>query len=105
MAILLLLEMNILLLTAKRTLKIGSITYTLVNTLFFVSWCLLRLLMLPTLLVVFILEYKILSADIGTYRNIGALGVCLQGVLVSMSYYWTFEMIEKIYKTKLSVLK
>ena len=95
MSVLMLLEVNILLMTIARFLSIGTYAHGSVQLLFYTSWVILRLIMLPIMLAFFIYEHSRISLTLGTVFNVGLIAILLQSILVFMSFFWTFEMIRK----------
>jgi hypothetical protein len=101
MSALLLLEINILIMTIRRSLSNdSSIIFHILNILFYLTWVLFRLIMLPTLLVFFVYEYIRISISLGGYFNYGILAIIFQTLITWMSYQWTIDLVIKKIRNK-----
>jgi len=67
----------------------------MINTVFIVSWVLIRLIMFPFLLIAFTKEYIQFSLleNNGNFLNIAILGPIIQFILTAMTFKWTYEIV------------
>lgn len=97
-----LVEVNTVLFTLRRNLQMRSFSHHIVNILFYVTWVLLRLVMFPSLVVLLFSEYLRYSRihDSVCYLYFAAfLG---QILITSLSLWWTFEMLCKLLRGKVT---
>jgi hypothetical protein len=95
LSICLLVEINTLFLTLRRNLQQSTSLQVVCNAMFYISWILLRLVMLPILVVFFYFEYVRYSSSIRTFYNIAAFGVMGTAFITAMSFKWTLDMLWK----------
>jgi len=96
LAINLLVEINTIMLTLRRNVSMGSLTYKVSNALFYASWVLLRLVMFPALVLFFYFEYVRYSITSGSYCNMMLFAVLGEAFITAMSFKWTFDMLTKL---------
>lgn len=92
----LLVEINTLFLTLRRNLPINTLSQSICNAAFYISWVLLRLIMLPILVVFFCSEYIRYSEDVKAYHNLAGYGVLGTAFITSLSFKWTLDMLLKV---------
>ena len=99
LAITLIVEINSLVLTFRRNSHKDSISYKILNVLFYITWFLFRLILFPILSVFFYYEYIRCAAKLG-YYNTMAVGFISQSLLTLMSYKWTYDIYMKFFSNK-----
>lgn len=99
MGLCLLVEFNSLTLVTRRHTVTGSLAYSILNFLFYLSWIVLRLMLFPFLTYFFLVEY-IRDEDTrkGIYFNQVLTAPLLQFILTSLSVMWTVDLIKKMFK-------
>ena len=99
MGLCLLVEFNSLTLVCRRHTKAGSLAYSILNYLFYLSWIVLRLILFPFLTYFFLIEY-IRDEDTrnGIYLNQVITAPILQFILTSLSVMWTIDLLKKMLK-------
>ena len=105
MSLTLLLEINTLFLTVKRNIPRESIAYALCNFMFYFSWLCLRVFLLPYLTYLFSYEYYLYCQKHNNYINIILVAPILIVLLTLLSYYWTYQMLNKFYTKTSNITK
>lgn len=91
----LLVEFNTICLVCRRNLRFDSLGYRCMNTLFYASWVVQRLVMLPVLAYWDLWEWLAFSEAAGTYLNEALIGPLGGIFLVLISYFWTAQLLFK----------
>lgn len=104
LSVCLLVEINTLFLTLRRNLPLNTPAQSICNAGFYLSWVLLRLIMLPILLVFFYAEYVRYSALWGDY-NLAGCGLIGTAFVTAMSFKWTLDMVLKLIQPETKEVK
>ena len=86
-----LVEINTWLLIVKRHVKAP-----LLEVLFYTTWVLLRLVLYPYLVPVYIRMYLEDSAQLGTHVNVLLLAPVIQTYLTGLNFWWTITMLRQL---------
>lgn len=96
LAVNLLVEINTFILTLRRNVDANSLLHRVCNVLFYTTWIVFRLVMLPLLVGFFYYEYGRYSESVQTPYNMMIVACVGEAAIACMSYMWTFDMILKL---------
>ena len=100
MVLSLVVEANTVFLALRRNTSTGSITHKISETLFYLTWLFLRLLLFPLLCILFTYEWYYRYINTNVPFNIILLAPILMACLTAMSVYWTVDLYIKTYRRK-----
>jgi len=96
MSMALLLELNTLLLTIKRNVYRGSVLFICCNAMFYISWILFRMIMLPYLVYLLTFEYIVYSHKQQSFMNAVVMAPVLILLLTILSFQWTLQLFKNL---------
>lgn len=105
MGLALLVEFNTVFLTLKRNMQKGSPLQVLFEVLFYVSWVVLRLGMLPGFVWFLVREHQRYNLIVGSYVNMMLGAVILSAIITGLGFKWTFDLVIKQLSPKKSRTK
>lgn len=100
--ILMTVESNCIIQLIRRHSKQESLVYIIFNSLFYIFWIFYRLILFPTIFIVFIWEYNRYSTSLNSYFNYLILAPLIQGIIVAFGFYWTYELFIKTLRSNVS---
>jgi hypothetical protein len=93
-------EFNTFLIVLRRQLEVGTFIHRLCDTLFYITWVVLKLILFPWLSYFYSREYVRISTDYGTFHNFTIIAPILQYSITLLTFKWTYDMLAKIFKKK-----
>ncbi len=102
--ILMTVESNCIIQLIRRHSKEGSLLHVVCNSLFYIFWIFYRLMLFPTIFVVFLWEYNRYSISLNNYLNYLLLAPIIQGIIVAFGFFWTYELFIKTLRSNMSLV-
>ena len=91
-------EINTFFIVIRRQLPQETISSTLCNILFYLTWILFKLILFPCLSVLFFVEYitHSNSTEVSTYMNFTLLAPIIMSALTLLCYKWTYDLLSNL---------
>jgi hypothetical protein len=93
-------EINTFLTILRRQLSFGTLSYSICNALFYLTWIILRLILFTLLCFLYFLEYLAISEVIGSYLNLTVCAPICQTAITLLNWKWTYDLVKKSWKKK-----
>jgi hypothetical protein len=93
-------EINTFLTILRRQLSIGSLSHSICNALFYLTWIILRLFLFTLLCFLYSFEYITISEKLGSYINFTICAPICQTAITFLNWKWTYDLVKKSWKKK-----
>jgi len=97
-------ELSTIIMIFRRKFRRGTISYTIVNIVFYVLFFFYRIVFFPSLVIFYGMEYIRYSKSIGTWFNPIVIASPLFAVLTFLGFCWVKDILTKIYHSGLKLL-